>query len=104
MAKSVAPTTDIAAAVTAIQTEHAATADKAQPPLTGVEVAAIIAGDQPPAPNAGQRYRIADRANPVVTVDVVSPDGSIEDAVRSYNHQRTAIRTAKQLIIQPLSA
>jgi len=104
---------DIPAAVEKIQRENAATGPKERP-MTGVEIAAVLASEQPPAPAAGTQYRLTPFAgveeeavaNPVI---VASPDGTVEDAVRMYNaiEQRKkngVVRTAKQLKIERLAS
>lgn len=96
--------TGMASQVEQIQSAAATDNPKARP-LTGVEVAEILAAEQPEPFKPGQRFRLKDRVKPeTAAVIVESPDGTIEDAVRAYNQGRTDIRTAKQLTIEPLAS
>lgn len=102
--KLAAPTADIAATVAEIHKQHAVEAPK-EPPLTGVEVAKEIAAIQPPSPPLRTQYRLREASKPdSAAVVVVSPDGSVEDAVREFNKGRKEVRTAKQLIIEKLAS
>lgn len=104
MAKKDIDATSLPAAVEAIQAEAMATDPKGRP-LTGVEVAALLHEELPVPLSPGTRFKLKDRikegSDPVI---VTSPDGTIEDAIRAYNQGRTDIRTAKQLIIEPLAS
>lgn len=91
------------AAISQIQHADAATKSPNDPPMTGVQVAAELARQLPPPPPAGTRYSVRELGNPDAPASTVtSPDGSIEDAVRTFNAGRKSILTAKQLILERL--
>ena len=71
-------------------------------PKTGIDIAADMAAAQPTAPPAGQKYSITEFGSTDAVI-VASPDGSVEDAVRTFNEGKSAkIRTAKQLKIEKI--
>lgn len=105
MAKKVISVAEVEAAAKQIQSDHAKTSQPHDPPMTGVEIAVVIASQQPPPEPAGTRYgvRLAGDST-VAPIVVTSQDGTVEDAVRAFNVGRAEIRTAKQLVIEKLSA
>ena len=104
MAKKAVSVAEVDTAVKQIQSEHAKTSEPTDPPMTGVEIAAVIASQQPTPEPPGTRYkvRLAGDANAPEQV-VTSHDGTIEDAVRAFNNGKAEIRTAKQLVIEKLA-